>query len=148
MDVKTKNRNNTDLLLLIFVKCVLMTHDSFLFCCEFLLLLWDFLFCCELSLLLWNFSVAVSFYFIRSFLFRCEFLHLLWLFSVALSFLLYFVVCKFFFLLRLFSFVVAIAGHYRNPHIPRWLWKIFKFMVLRLLENASVSQKIEPIHFY
>ena len=30
-----------------------------------------------------------------------------------------------------------------NLCIPTWLWKIFKFMVFRLLENVFASQKIE-----
>ena len=33
-------------------------------------------------------------------------------------------------------------------HIPPWLLKSFKFMVLRLLANIFVSQKIESAHFY
>ena len=28
------------------------------------------------------------------------------------------------------------------------MWKSFKFMVLRLLENTFVIQKIDPVHFY
>ena len=32
--------------------------------------------------------------------------------------------------------------------IPPWLWKIFKSIVLRLLESTFVSQKIESVHFY
>ena len=37
---------------------------------------------------------------------------------------------------------------FSNLYIAPWLQKIFKFMVLRLLENAFVSQKIESVHFY
>ena len=33
-------------------------------------------------------------------------------------------------------------------YTPAWLGNIFKFMVLRLLENAFVSQKIESVRFY
>ena len=33
-------------------------------------------------------------------------------------------------------------------YIPPWLRKSFKFIVLRLLENTFVSQKIESVHFY
>ena len=35
-----------------------------------------------------------------------------------------------------------------NLYIPKWLRKSFKFIVLRLLANTSVSQKIESINFY
>ena len=35
-----------------------------------------------------------------------------------------------------------------NLYIPPWLQKSFKFMVLRLLTNTFVSQKIESVHFY
>ena len=34
-----------------------------------------------------------------------------------------------------------------NLYIPTWLRKSFKFMVLRLLANTFVSQKIEFVHF-
>ena len=37
---------------------------------------------------------------------------------------------------------------FANLHIAPWLQKILKFMVLRLLENAFVSQKIQFVHFY
>ena len=37
---------------------------------------------------------------------------------------------------------------FSNLYITPWLRKNFKFMVLRLLENAFVSQKIESVHFY
>ena len=33
-------------------------------------------------------------------------------------------------------------------YIPPWLWKSFKFKVLRLLANTFVSQKIESVPFY
>ena len=33
-------------------------------------------------------------------------------------------------------------------YIPPWLWKSFKFIVLRLLTNTFLSQKIESVHFY
>ena len=35
---------------------------------------------------------------------------------------------------------------FSNLYIPSWLQKIFKFMVLRLLENTFVSQKIESVY--
>ena len=35
-----------------------------------------------------------------------------------------------------------------NLYIPPWLRKSFIFIVLRLLENIFVSQKIESVHFY
>ena len=35
-----------------------------------------------------------------------------------------------------------------NLHISPWLRKSFKFLILRLLANTSVSQKIEVIYFY
>ena len=35
-----------------------------------------------------------------------------------------------------------------NLYIPPWLKKCFKFMVLRLLENTFLSQRIESVHFY
>ena len=35
-----------------------------------------------------------------------------------------------------------------NLYIPPWLWKSFKFMLLRLLANTFVSQKIESVYFY
>ena len=35
-----------------------------------------------------------------------------------------------------------------NLYILSWLWKCFKFLVLRLLANTFASQKIESIHFY
>ena len=34
---------------------------------------------------------------------------------------------------------------FSNLHIPPRLWKSFKFMLLRLLANTFVSQKIESI---
>ena len=36
---------------------------------------------------------------------------------------------------------------FSNLCIVPWLRKCFKFMVLRLLENAFVSQKFESVHF-
>ena len=35
-----------------------------------------------------------------------------------------------------------------NLFIPPWMRKSFKFIVLRLLTNTFVSQKIESVHFY
>ena len=37
---------------------------------------------------------------------------------------------------------------FSNLYIAPWLRKSFKFMVLRLLENTFVSQKIESVYFY
>ena len=37
---------------------------------------------------------------------------------------------------------------FSNLYIAPWLQKGYKFMVLRLLENAFVSQKIESVHLY
>ena len=37
---------------------------------------------------------------------------------------------------------------FSNLYVAPWLRKIFKFMVLRSLENAFVNQKIESVHFY
>ena len=37
---------------------------------------------------------------------------------------------------------------FSNLYIPPWLGKSFKFMVLRLMENAFVTQNIESVHFY
>ena len=37
---------------------------------------------------------------------------------------------------------------FSNLYIPPWFQKSFKFMVLRLLANIFVSQKIESIDFY
>ena len=37
---------------------------------------------------------------------------------------------------------------FSNLYIAQWLRESFKFMVLRLLENAFVSQKNESVHFY
>ena len=33
-------------------------------------------------------------------------------------------------------------------YIPPWLWKSFKFILLRLLTNTFLSQKIKSVHFY
>ena len=35
-----------------------------------------------------------------------------------------------------------------NLYIPPWSRKSFKFIVLRLLANTFVSQKLESVHFY
>ena len=35
-----------------------------------------------------------------------------------------------------------------NLHTPTWMRKSFQFIVLRLLANTFVSQKIESVHFY
>ena len=35
-----------------------------------------------------------------------------------------------------------------NLYIPPWLRKSFKFIMLRLLVNTFVTQKIESVHFY
>ena len=45
---------------------------------------------------------------------------------------------------RAFSFSILFVNFYFNPdfYISPWLEKIFKLMMLRLLENAIVSQKI------
>ena len=37
---------------------------------------------------------------------------------------------------------------FSNLYIPPWLRKSFKFMVLRLLENTFVSEKLESVYFY
>ena len=37
---------------------------------------------------------------------------------------------------------------FKPVYLSPWLMKIFKFKVLRLLENTFVSQKIESVHFY
>ena len=37
---------------------------------------------------------------------------------------------------------------FSNLYIAPWLQKSFKFMMLRLLGKAFVSQKIESVHFY
>ena len=37
---------------------------------------------------------------------------------------------------------------FSNLYIPSWLQKSFKFMVLRLLENTFVSQKIESVYWW
>ena len=37
---------------------------------------------------------------------------------------------------------------FQNLEIPQWLRKNFKFMVLPLLANKFVTQKIESVHFY
>lgn len=45
---------------------------------------------------------------------------------------------------RAFSFSILFVNFYLNPdfYISPWLEKMFKLMMLRLLENAIVSQKI------
>ena len=35
-----------------------------------------------------------------------------------------------------------------NLYMPPWLWKLFKFMVFRLLENTFANQNIEWRHFH
>ena len=42
----------------------------------------------------------------------------------------------------------SFLNFFLNLYIPPWLWKSFKFIMLRLLENTFVSQKIESVHFY
>ena len=42
----------------------------------------------------------------------------------------------------------SILNFFSNRYIAPWLQKMLKFMVLRLLENTFVSQKIESVHFY
>ena len=37
---------------------------------------------------------------------------------------------------------------FQNLYIIAWLQKSFKFMLLRLLENTFLNQKIETVHFY
>ena len=37
---------------------------------------------------------------------------------------------------------------FSNLYFAPCQWKTFKLMVLRLLENAFVSQKVEPVHFH
>ena len=45
-------------------------------------------------------------------------------------------------------FSIIFLEVFLNLHIPPWLRKSFKFIVLRLLANTFVSQKIESVHFY
>ena len=42
----------------------------------------------------------------------------------------------------------SFLNFFLNLYIPPWLQKSFKFIVLRLLANTFVSQKIESVHFY
>ena len=42
----------------------------------------------------------------------------------------------------------SFLNFFRNLYIPPWLRKSFKFMVLRLLANTFVSQKIESVTLY
>ena len=42
----------------------------------------------------------------------------------------------------------SFLNFFLNLYIPPWLRKSFKFIVLRLLANTFVSQKIESAHFY
>ena len=44
--------------------------------------------------------------------------------------------------------LVYLLNFLSNLHIPPWLGKTFKFVVLRLLENAIASQKYESSHIY
>ena len=40
-----------------------------------------------------------------------------------------------------------LLNFFSNLYIPPWLQKSFKFMVIRLLENTIVGQKIESANF-
>ena len=42
----------------------------------------------------------------------------------------------------------SFLNFFLNLGIPPWLQRTFKFLVLRLLANTFVSQKIESVHFY
>ena len=42
----------------------------------------------------------------------------------------------------------SFLNFFLNLYIPPWLRKSFIFIVLRLLANIFVSQKIESVHFY
>ena len=116
MDVKTKNRNNTDLLLLIFVKCVLMTliafyfAVSFCFCCEIFYFVVNFLFCCE-------FFVA----FVVKFFCCCKFFISLGVFYFAVSF---YVCCDFFLLLWAFYFILSCASSFFYSDFFLLLWQL------------------------
>ena len=48
-------------------------------------------------------------------------------------------------LLRGFVSPEYFLNFFPNLYIPPWLWKNFKFMVLRSLENTSATQKIEYV---
>ena len=50
--------------------------------------------------------------------------------------------------LKLYLFLEYLLNFHSNLYIPPWLWKIFKFMVFRLLEKTFVGQKIWSSHFY
>ena len=41
-----------------------------------------------------------------------------------------------------------LLNFFSNMYIPRWFQELFKSMVLKLLENTFVRQKIESVHFY
>ena len=45
------------------------------------------------------------------------------------------------------TFLCDLPNFLSNPYIPVWLGIIFKFMVLKSLENAFASQEIESTHF-
>ena len=47
-----------------------------------------------------------------------------------------------------FIFPESFLNFFLNQYIPPWLQKGFKFIMLRLLANTFVSQKIESVHFY
>ena len=47
-----------------------------------------------------------------------------------------------------FIFPESFLNFFLDLFIPPWLRKSFKFMVLRLLANTFVSQKIESVQFY
>ena len=47
-----------------------------------------------------------------------------------------------------FIFPEYFLNFFSNPCIAPWLSNNFKFMVLRLLENAFVGHEIESVHFY
>ena len=47
-----------------------------------------------------------------------------------------------------FFFPESFLNFFLNLYVPPWLWKSFKLIVLRLLANISVSQKIESVNFY
>ena len=46
-----------------------------------------------------------------------------------------------------FIYPESSLNNFLNLYIPSWLYKSFKFILLRLLANTFVSQKIESIHF-
>ena len=50
--------------------------------------------------------------------------------------------------LKVFISPESFLKFFLNLYIPSWWRKSFKFIVLRLLANTFVSQKIESVHFY